>query len=188
MPCLHNFPNLQKCDWLQIDTEHPQNGPGKLGLKDACISICLHQICKLYPRGITQIWVGYRYPARSFNHRPISKLKKMQICNLCLNHLWWLSSQFVAWAPVFLIWRGLSFITDETLGSVLKVLVLIWKEILSRNLINLFNNSGQIDCMYVLLECSCNKMMHLWWDFDASYVWDHTLYVEFVSSLYWVHI
>ena len=32
------FPNLQKCDWLQIDTEHPQNGPGKLGLSDQGIS------------------------------------------------------------------------------------------------------------------------------------------------------
>ena len=24
--------NLHKCDWLQIDTEHPQNGSGTLGL------------------------------------------------------------------------------------------------------------------------------------------------------------
>ena len=29
---LSNFPNLHKCDWPQIDTEHPQNGAGKLGL------------------------------------------------------------------------------------------------------------------------------------------------------------
>ena len=29
---MHNYFNLHKCDWLQIDTEHPQNGPGKLGL------------------------------------------------------------------------------------------------------------------------------------------------------------
>ena len=33
MACLdtHYF-NLHKCDWLQMDNEHPQNGSGKLGL------------------------------------------------------------------------------------------------------------------------------------------------------------
>ena len=29
---VHKYFNLNKCDWLQIDTEHPQNGSGKLGL------------------------------------------------------------------------------------------------------------------------------------------------------------
>ena len=36
--------------------------------------------------GGTQLWVGYGCVARSFNH-PITKPEKMQICNLCLNHL-----------------------------------------------------------------------------------------------------
>ena len=36
--------------------------------------------------GATQIWVRYRCPARSFDHHPITKPEKMQICNLCLNH------------------------------------------------------------------------------------------------------
>ena len=31
---IHNYFNLHKCDWLQIATEHPQNGSGKLGLND----------------------------------------------------------------------------------------------------------------------------------------------------------
>ena len=29
---MHNYFNLHWCDWLQIDTEHTQNGSGKLGL------------------------------------------------------------------------------------------------------------------------------------------------------------
>ena len=34
-----------------------------------------------------QIWVGYGCPAQSFDNHPIPKPEKMQICNLCLNHL-----------------------------------------------------------------------------------------------------
>ena len=30
---IHNYFNLHKCDQLQIDAEHPQNGSGKLGLR-----------------------------------------------------------------------------------------------------------------------------------------------------------
>ena len=33
------FLTFKKCDWLQIDTEHPQNGPGKLGLKEKNVNI-----------------------------------------------------------------------------------------------------------------------------------------------------
>ena len=35
----------------------------------------------------TQTWVGYGCVAHSFDHHPITKPEKMQICNLCLNHL-----------------------------------------------------------------------------------------------------
>ena len=37
--------------------------------------------------GGTQLWVGYGCTARSFDHHPITKPEKTQICNLCLNHL-----------------------------------------------------------------------------------------------------
>ena len=45
----------------------------------------------VYTRGRgTQLWVGYGCAARSFDHHPcdpVTKPEKMQICNLCLNHL-----------------------------------------------------------------------------------------------------
>ena len=37
--------------------------------------------------GSTQTWVGYGCAAHSFDHHPITKPEKMQICNLCLNHM-----------------------------------------------------------------------------------------------------
>ena len=41
----------------------------------------------LFTWGGTQVWVGYGCASRSFDHHPITKPEKMQICNLCLNHL-----------------------------------------------------------------------------------------------------
>ena len=38
---IYNYFNLHQCDWLQIDTEHPQNGSGKLGLAES-LSLCLY--------------------------------------------------------------------------------------------------------------------------------------------------
>ena len=38
------------------------------------------------PRGGTQLWVGYGCAARSFEHHPITKPEKMQICYLYQNH------------------------------------------------------------------------------------------------------
>ena len=56
----------------------------KIDTKHACWFICyLYQS----PPGGTHLWVGYGCPARSFNHHPITKPEKMQICNLCPNHL-----------------------------------------------------------------------------------------------------
>ena len=46
-PLIHNYFNLHKCNWLQIDTEHPQNGSGKLGLK-------LVAFCVLFSRWQTK--------------------------------------------------------------------------------------------------------------------------------------
>ena len=40
-----------------------------------------------HTRGGTQLWVGYGCAAQSFDHHPIAKPEKMQICKLCLNHL-----------------------------------------------------------------------------------------------------
>ena len=37
--------------------------------------------------GGTQLWVGYGCAALSFDHHPVTKPEKTQICNLCLNHL-----------------------------------------------------------------------------------------------------
>ena len=37
--------------------------------------------------GGTQLWVEYGCAARSFDHHPITKPEKTQICNLYLNHL-----------------------------------------------------------------------------------------------------
>ena len=47
---------------------------------DSCYTFC-------GPTGGTQLWVGYRCTARSFNYHPITKPEKMQICDLFLNHL-----------------------------------------------------------------------------------------------------
>ena len=38
-------------------------------------------------QGGTQLWVGYGCAAQSFDHHPITKPEKTQICDLCLNHL-----------------------------------------------------------------------------------------------------
>ena len=47
------------------------------------------QVCETHPFlnrqlcwGGTQLWVGYGCAARSFNHHPITKPEKTQICNL----------------------------------------------------------------------------------------------------------
>ena len=37
--------------------------------------------------GGTQLGVGYGCVARNFDHHPITKPEKTQICDLCLNHL-----------------------------------------------------------------------------------------------------
>ena len=40
----------------------------------------------IMPGGGTQLWVGYGCAARSFDHHPITKPEKTQICYLYLNH------------------------------------------------------------------------------------------------------
>ena len=47
------------------------------------ITVIVHHI----PGGGTQLWVGYGCAARSFDHHPITKPEKTQICNLYQNHL-----------------------------------------------------------------------------------------------------
>ena len=42
--------------------------------------------CPPPPRGGTQLWVGYGCAARSFDHHPITKPEKTQICYLYQNH------------------------------------------------------------------------------------------------------
>ena len=42
--------------------------------------------CTYLPGGGTQLWVGYGCAARSFDHYPITKPEKTQICYLYLNH------------------------------------------------------------------------------------------------------
>ena len=48
-------------------------------------------ILRVFPNtfspGGTQRWVGYGCATRSFDHHPITKPEKTQICNLLLNHL-----------------------------------------------------------------------------------------------------
>ena len=51
-----------------------------------CCSSTLWLVSTVGPGG-TQLWVGYRCAARSFDHHPITKPEKTQICNLYLNHL-----------------------------------------------------------------------------------------------------
>ena len=65
---------------------------GKIGKKEENIgkvlSLCLWQIgLATLSGGGTQLRVGHGCAARSFDHHPITKPEKTQICNLCLNHL-----------------------------------------------------------------------------------------------------
>ena len=50
---IHNYSNLHKCDWLQIDTEHPQNGSGKLEFTCVCKWM---QNCKINSLHLTWKW------------------------------------------------------------------------------------------------------------------------------------
>ena len=52
------------------------------------------------PPGSTQIWVGYGCAAQSFDHPPITKPEKVQICNLFLNHLFLEGPLFNMFKPI----------------------------------------------------------------------------------------
>ena len=57
-----------------------------VGFKNYKHDFYIFTLCCM-PGGGTQLWVGYGCAARSFDHHPITKPEKMQICNLYPNLL-----------------------------------------------------------------------------------------------------